>query len=74
MSAPPDSGHRDVVADDPGALASTRAEELQRWIRVCVRDLERCAVNNRPVATSLVWMFDRTGAPFPTPAVAAAVR
>jgi len=67
----PDSGVASCVAPPacPGALASTRSEEVQHWMRVCAGEMEACTVNNRPVATSLVWMFDRTGAPFPTPAV-----
>jgi len=42
--------------------------QLQNWIGVCGRELEACTVGNRPVATSLAWMFDRTYGSLATPA------
>jgi len=49
------------------ARPESRSGQLQHWIRVCGRELEACTVGNRPVATSLAWMFDRTYGSLATP-------
>ncbi len=49
------------------ARPESRPGQLQNWIGVCGRELE-AMVGNRPVATSLAWMFDRTYGSVASPA------